>query len=82
MTLFKTQNPKTEITGKHLNERQLKAIEYIKDNSYITNKIYQELCNVSKATATRDLSDLTDNFKLLKRTGEGGAGTTYMLIGS
>ena len=64
MTLFKTKKPKTESIGKHLNERQVKAIEYIKNNSYITNKIYQELCNVSKATATRDLSDLTDNFKL------------------
>ena len=48
----------------------------------ITNKIYQELCDVSKATATRDLTELIDKHKLLKRTGEVGAGTAYKLIGS
>ncbi len=65
-----------------LNERQLKAVMYVKEKGEITNKIYQELCNVSKATATRDLTELIDKFKLLERKGEVGAGTVYKLIGS
>jgi len=40
------------------------------------------LFDVSKATATRDLTELIDKFKLLKRKGEVGAGTAYKLIGS
>jgi len=45
-------------------------------------KEYQKLLNVSKATATRDLYELTDKFKMLIRIGEVGAGTIYKLIGS
>jgi len=40
------------------------------------------LCEVSKATATRDLSELVEKYNLLERTGDIGAGTTYKLIGS
>lgn len=65
-----------------LNERQLKAVMYVKDKGEITNKIYQELFGVSKATATRDLTEIIDKFKLLERKGEVGAGTVYKLIGS
>jgi len=65
-----------------LNERQIKAILYLKVNEKINNSDYQTLNNVSKATATRDLSELTEKFKLLNRSGEVGAGTNYLLIGS
>jgi len=67
---------------KDLNQRQNKAIEYLKENKTITNKKYQELCKVSKATATRDLTELVEYFQLLERIGDVGAGTTYKLIGS
>ena len=67
---------------KGLSTRQIKAIEYLKENKNITNKIYQEVCEVSKATATRDLTELIEKFKILERTGEVGAGTFYKLIGS
>jgi ATP-dependent DNA helicase RecG len=40
------------------------------------------LYKVSKATATRDLMELVDKFKLLERKGEVCAGTIYRLIGS
>ena len=67
---------------KNLNQRQNRVIEYLNENNTITNKIYQELCEVSKATATRDLTELVEKHKLLERTGDVGAGTTYKLIGS
>lgn len=67
---------------KNLNQRQIRAIEYLNEKNTITNKIYQELCEVSKATATRDLSELVEKHKLLKIAGDVGAGTTYKLIGS
>jgi predicted HTH transcriptional regulator len=66
----------------YLKEKNIRTEINIKENSVITNKIYQELFKVSKATATRDLTNLVDKFKLLERHGEKGAGTTYKLIGS
>jgi len=40
------------------------------------------LNNVSKATSTRDLTELVEKFKILERSGEFGAVTSYILIGS
>ncbi len=65
-----------------LNDRQLKAVLYAKEKKKITNSDYQTLNNVSKATATRDLTELAENLHILKRTGDIGAGTSYALIGS
>jgi ATP-dependent DNA helicase RecG len=67
---------------KNLNQRQIRTIEYLNKNDTINNKIYQELFEVSKATATRDLSELVEKHKLLERAGDVGAGTIYKLIGS
>lgn len=65
-----------------INERQIKAVLYTKKNGKITNSIYQEVCDVSKATATRDLKDLIEDKNLLERIGDVGKGTAYILIGS
>jgi ATP-dependent DNA helicase RecG len=55
---------------------------FVKDNGKINNSDYQALNDVSKATATRDLTELVEKLKVLDRSGEVGAGTTYVLIGS
>ncbi len=65
-----------------LSDRQLKAVLYLKGKRKITNSDYQTLNAVSKATATRDLTELVEKFKILKRSGDIGAGTNYVLIGS
>lgn len=41
-----------------LNERQLKAVKYVKEKGRITNKEYQEINKVSNKTAYLDLSDI------------------------
>ncbi len=61
-----------------LNERQIKAVAYLKKNKRITNKAYQELNDVSKKTASRDLSELV-NSNVLKSSGIPGAGAYYEL---
>ena len=63
-----------------LNERQLKAVEYVKVKGKITNKEYQEINLVAKPTATRDLSELVE-YGIFKNTGK-GAGSYYEIIGS
>ncbi|RLD59859.1 MAG: transcriptional regulator [Bacteroidetes bacterium] len=82
VTILKNQFDEKSLIEKGLSTRQIKAIEYLKENRNITNKIYQEICEVSKATATRDLTELIEKFKLFERSGEVGAGTSYKLIGS
>ncbi len=53
-----------------LNERQIKAIEYIEKDGEITNKKYRELCNVSNKTAYQELNALV-KAGLLKKKGGG-----------
>lgn len=65
-----------------LNERQVKAVLYVKEKGKINNSGYRTLNDVSKATATRDLTELVEKHKIFKRTGDIGAGTNYILIGS
>jgi len=61
-----------------LNERQTRAVLYIKENGEITNAIYQSINKISKAVATKDLSDLV-NQKLIQKVGRTGKGTKYRL---
>ncbi len=82
VTILKNQFNEKSLIEIGLSTRQIKAIEYLKENHSITNKIYQEVCEVSKATATRDLTELIEKFKILERSGDVGAGTSYKLIGS
>lgn len=62
-----------------LNERQIKAVMYVKKTGKITNKEYQELNLVSKPSATRDLQALVE-LGLLEQQGTTGKGTFYVLV--
>lgn len=59
-----------------LNERQLKAVLYVVENGKITNKEYQEVLDVARRTATRDLTELVEK-GILKSSETKGAGTYY-----
>ncbi len=61
-----------------LNDRQIKAVMYVKDNGRITNKEIQGLFEVSRETATRDLIFLEEK-DILQRFGTRGAGVYYVL---
>jgi len=62
----------------NLNERQIKSIMYVKEKGQITNKEYQEICNTSNRTASRDLADLVSS-GLFEQIGITGKGTAYIL---
>jgi len=62
-----------------LNERQIKAVLFVKEKGKISNKEYQEICEVSKGTATKELRELIEKFNILKRKGNVGAGTIYVI---
>jgi ATP-dependent DNA helicase RecG len=76
--LFKDNLVEEQLVKLGLNQRQIKAVLYVKDKGRITNKEYQEINSVAKPTATRDLFELTDTYKILKNSGF-GAGSVYVL---
>ena len=63
-----------------LNDRQIKAVMYVKEKGKITNKEYQELNKVSKPTSTRDLDGLVKK-SILEKIGITGKGTFYRVKG-
>jgi len=59
-----------------LEERQINALLYIKEHGKINNAQYQELANVSKRTASRDLQELIEK-GFIQKLGTKGRGTNY-----
>ena len=43
-----------------MNERQIEAVNYVKKEGNIKNKIYRDIFDVSKRTATSDLTELVE----------------------
>ena len=61
-----------------LNERQIKAVMYVKEKGKITNREYQGITGISRQMATIDLKQLVEKGVLIK-TGKAGAGIAYQL---
>ena len=61
-----------------LNDRQVKAVLFAKEKGKVTNSDYQTLNNVSKATATRDLTELI-NRQIVFLQGSGKRDIHYTL---
>lgn len=78
LTIFKETLKKDYLVKLGLNDRQEKAILFIKENGKITNTEYQSLNSISKATATRDISELEEK-KFIKNTGTKGSSAIYVL---
>jgi len=81
VTLYNTRERKTPTTGvwqKTMNERQARALTYIREHGSITNRDYQTICpDVSPETLRIDLADLVDRGILLKVGAK--KGTYYIL---
>jgi ATP-dependent DNA helicase RecG len=61
-----------------LNERQIKAILYIKEKGNITNTQYRDISGTSERTASRDLSEMVMK-NIFEQVGKTGKGTGYIL---
>lgn len=62
----------------NLTERQLKAVEYVKQHGNISNSEYQKVARVSSRTATRELTNLKEKNVLISE-GSKGRGVIYKL---
>lgn len=79
VTLFNNrERAPTPKWTKSMNERQTRALTYVRENGSITNREYQKLCSdVSAETLRLDLVDLVDRGILLKIGSK--KGTHYIL---
>ena len=78
VTFYKDKLNKENLKKLGLNDRQIKAVTYIKENEKITNKEYQGINDCSRNTATNDLRDLIKKH-VLKESGKKGAGSYYVI---
>lgn len=62
-----------------LNERQIKAVMYVKEKGRITNREYRGMFNITDRTALNDLTELC-NKKILIKIGQTGRATEYKLF--
>jgi ATP-dependent DNA helicase RecG len=79
VTLFKNKYSVEQLKKMNLNGRQLGAVLYLLEKGSITNTQYQEINDISRQTATRDLKELVEKFKIFRREGITGSGTSYTL---
>ena len=61
-----------------LNERQVKAVFYVKEKGNITNAEYQKLNNIGKTVTLSELQNLVEK-DILDKIGKTGRGTKYIL---
>lgn len=61
-----------------LNERQLRAVVYVRQHRSLTNSVYQAEFDTAKRTASRDLDDLVGK-GILEKIGTTGKGVHYRL---
>ena len=79
VTLFKNKYSKEQLQKLGLNDRQIKAVLHVVEHGNITNSQYQELNDISKPTATRDLQELEAK-GVLTNKGTKGSSSKYELI--
>lgn len=80
VTLLKDIYTEEYLRKLDLSDRQIKAIIYTKEHKKISNKVYQQLFNVSRNTASNDLQQLV-KAKLLISNEQKGAGAFYIIRG-
>lgn len=78
VVLFKNALSEEQLLHLGLNQRQIKAVMYVKEKGRITNKEYQQLNSCSRNTASNDLADLVKK-NIFKPSDVKGAGAFYQL---
>ena len=79
VTLFKSRFSKEELKKRGLNERQIKAVLYVKEKGQITSSEYQTINDVKKTVTAIELQDLIDK-DVLRRIGTTGRSIFYEFV--
>ena len=77
VTIFKDAFTEKSLKEQGLNERQIKAVLFVKENGSITNSTYRKMFDLTEKTAFRDFEKLL-KLRIFMRKGE-KKGTVYLL---
>ncbi len=77
VTFGKSRLTEDFLEESELNERQKKAVGYVKENKEISNEIYRDINNIGKVVAAKELNELVDK-AVFKPVGRARA-TKYVL---
>ncbi len=77
VTIFKDIYNEKYLSKLDINDRQKQAIQFVKNNEYITSTIYEREYKITRRTAIRDLEKLME-IKILKKDGSGKS-TRYII---
>jgi ATP-dependent DNA helicase RecG len=80
ITFYKNKPASMDLNKLDLNDRQIKALEYLKEHEKITNSEYQKINSVKKRTTTNDITELVKK-NIIEKIGTTGKGTYYVLKG-
>jgi ATP-dependent DNA helicase RecG len=78
ISLYKDSLTPDQLSKLGLNDRQRKAVIFVKEKGKITNSEYQQLNNTSERTASRDLNGLVEK-NILRNSEVKGAGAYYFI---
>jgi len=78
ITFYKDIFTEENLKKMGLNDRQIRAVMYVKEKGKITNKEYQKISSISERTASRDLSEIASK-GIFEQIGTTGKGTEYIL---
>ena len=78
ITIWRDWLTEDVVAGFNLNDRQKKAVVYLKTHGKISNAEYQQVANSIKKTATRDLTDLMKK-GIIEKVGSRGPGVHYII---
>jgi ATP-dependent DNA helicase RecG len=78
ITIWRDWLTEAVLAGYNLNDRQRKAVIYLKTHGKISNAEYQHAANSIKKTATRDLNDLKKK-GIIEKVGSRGPGVHYVI---
>jgi ATP-dependent DNA helicase RecG len=79
VVFYKDKFTKEFLQKMGLNDRQIKAVMYVKKTGKITNKEYQQIANVKERLSTMELNELVSK-KILEKFGITGRGTYYAAL--
>ena len=80
VTLIKDKYSEEELRKIELNERQIKAVQFVKEKGKITNSEYQEINIISRRTATDELMELVTNHHIFVKRGTSGSSIYYEIV--
>ena len=79
VTLYKDYLNTEQLIKIGLNQRQINAVQFVKEYGFISNSEYQRLNTIGKTTATNELRQLVD-LKILTPPVTKGRGAKYKLL--